>query len=82
MVAVCKAERGKPAASIKWSHTGISQSNETLLVSEGFITVESRLELAEGMITEDLTCAVSHPSWEKERILVLKPKEGQASESE
>ncbi|KAM6956057.1 cell surface glycoprotein CD200 receptor 1 isoform 2-T2 [Lycodopsis pacificus] len=74
MVAVCKAERGKPAATISWSHTGniSSVTND----SDGFFTVESRLELPKGMDTENLSCAIRHPNWTREKILVLKPKKG------
>ncbi|XP_068560997.1 cell surface glycoprotein CD200 receptor 1 isoform X2 [Cebidichthys violaceus] len=74
MVAVCKAERGKPAASISWSHMGNISSVET--VSKGFFTVESRLELPEGMDRENLSCAIRHPHWTGERILVPKLEEG------
>ncbi|XP_035507368.1 cell surface glycoprotein CD200 receptor 1-B isoform X2 [Scophthalmus maximus] len=75
VVAVCRAERGKPAAYIKWSHSRNSSSVETL-ERDGFITVESRLELEEGMDTENLTCAVRHTLWEQERILVPEHEEG------
>ena len=82
MVAVCKAERGKPAANISWSHSHsrASRSEETL-ESDGSITVESRLELDEGTDTENLTCVVRHPSWEEEKTLVAKLK-GQAAQQE
>lgn len=75
---MCRAERGKPAAYIKWSHSRNSSSVETL-ERDGFITVESRLELEEGMDTENLTCAVRHTLWEQERILVPEHEEGQAA---
>lgn len=74
MVAVCRAAGGKPAANISWSHAGNSLSVETN--SHGFLTVESRLELPEGMDTENLSCVVRHQYWEGERIVKL-PK-GQA----
>ncbi|XP_031151392.1 cell surface glycoprotein CD200 receptor 1-A isoform X3 [Sander lucioperca] len=67
MVAVCKAERGKPAANISWSHTGYSSTVEPGL--DGFFTVESRLELLEGMDKENLSCAIRHPYWKEEKIL-------------
>ncbi|XP_078118199.1 cell surface glycoprotein CD200 receptor 1-A isoform X3 [Sander vitreus] len=70
MVAVCKAERGKPAANISWSHTGYSSSVEPGL--DGFFTVESRLELLEGMDKENLSCSIRHPYWKGEEI--LRPK--------
>ncbi|XP_076603509.1 cell surface glycoprotein CD200 receptor 1-A isoform X2 [Chaetodon auriga] len=71
MVAVCRAERGKPAANISWSHMGNSSDVETL--PDGFFTVESRLELPEGMNTQNLSCVVSHPYWDEKKILVPKP---------
>ncbi|XP_056244517.1 cell surface glycoprotein CD200 receptor 1 isoform X1 [Seriola aureovittata] len=74
MVAVCKAE-GKPAANISWSHEGNSTTVETHLAF-GFITVESRLELAEGMDTKNLTCAIRHRFWKEPKILILNPTEG------
>uniref|UniRef100_A0A8D0A0P0 Ig-like domain-containing protein n=1 Tax=Sander lucioperca TaxID=283035 RepID=A0A8D0A0P0_SANLU len=77
MVAVCKAERGKPAANISWSHTGYSSTVEPGL--DGFFTVESRLELLEGMDKENLSCAIRHPYWKEEKILWPKKQfKGQA----
>ncbi|KAE8299212.1 hypothetical protein D5F01_LYC01605 [Larimichthys crocea] len=76
MVAVCTAERGKPAANISWSHTGNSPPVETLSESHGFFTAESRLELTEGVDVKNLSCAVSHPYWTEEQILVPKPQKG------
>ncbi|XP_074515169.1 cell surface glycoprotein CD200 receptor 1 isoform X2 [Sebastes fasciatus] len=70
MTAVCKAERGKPAANISWSHMGNILTVETNS-SDGYITVESRLELLEGMDTANLSCAIRHPYWEREKLLVL-----------
>lgn len=78
MVAVCTAERGKPAANISWSHTGNSPPVETLSESHGFFTAESRLELTEGVDVKNLSCAVSHPYWTEEQILVPEPQKGQA----
>lgn len=77
MVAVCKAEKGNPAANISWSHTG----NSTLLqtASEGFYTVESRVELSEDTDTKNLSCAVRHPYWNEERTLSLQCSAGQIS---
>ncbi|XP_075963191.1 cell surface glycoprotein CD200 receptor 1 [Anarhichas minor] len=74
LVAVCKAERGKPAANISWSHMGNESSVENY--SDGFFTVESRLELPEGMDTENLSCVIQHPNWTEKRILVLKLEKG------
>ncbi|XP_028249369.1 cell surface glycoprotein CD200 receptor 1-A isoform X2 [Parambassis ranga] len=70
MVAVCKAEKGNPAANISWSHTGSSMLPDTRqLASEGFYTVESRLELSKDTDTKNLSCAIRHPYWNEERIL-------------
>ncbi|XP_034417230.1 cell surface glycoprotein CD200 receptor 1-B isoform X2 [Cyclopterus lumpus] len=75
MVAVCRAERGKPAASITWSLTGNISSKETS--SNGFFTVESRLELLEGMDTENLSCVIRHQnSTEKIMSFALKHEKG------
>ncbi|XP_069388878.1 cell surface glycoprotein CD200 receptor 1-B [Paralichthys olivaceus] len=71
MVAVCRAEGGKPAANISWTHSRDSQSVETR-VSDELITVESRLELDEGTDTQNLSCAVRHPYWQQEQILTPK----------
>ncbi|KAM9346819.1 LOW QUALITY PROTEIN: cell surface glycoprotein CD200 receptor 1-B-like [Symphorus nematophorus] len=77
MVAVCKAERGKPAASITWSLTGNS-SEETRTELHGLFTVESRLELTEGMDTENLRCTIMHLFWKEAQTLRPKLKEGYA----
>ncbi|KAM9850746.1 cell surface glycoprotein CD200 receptor 1 [Aulostomus maculatus] len=76
MVAVCKAERGKPAARIIWSREGNSSLVEAQTSSDGFVTVESRLELPEGTDTENLTCSVTHPYWESEKVLAPKLQRG------
>ncbi|XP_029701531.1 cell surface glycoprotein CD200 receptor 2-like isoform X1 [Takifugu rubripes] len=67
MVAVCRAERAKPAASVSWSQAG--SIVETLLEDGGFFSVESRLELLEGADTESLTCVIDHPYWREQQIL-------------
>ncbi|TWW80965.1 hypothetical protein D4764_01G0007800 [Takifugu flavidus] len=67
MVAVCRAERAKPAANISWSQAG--SIVETLLEDGGFFSVESRLELLEGADTENLTCVIDHPYWREQQIL-------------
>ncbi|XP_029980983.1 cell surface glycoprotein CD200 receptor 1 isoform X4 [Sphaeramia orbicularis] len=72
MVAVCKAEGGIPAANISWSHTGNTSTVETRDSSDGFFTVESRLELPTDMQTENVSCAISHLSWEHEESLMIK----------
>ncbi|XP_044208963.1 cell surface glycoprotein CD200 receptor 1-B-like isoform X1 [Thunnus albacares] len=72
MVAVCKAERGKPAASISWSHLENSSSLKTWSGSDGFFTVESHLELPENMDPKNLSCTVRHTYWEEEKTLVPK----------
>ncbi|KAM3607516.1 uncharacterized protein V6R79_009089 [Siganus canaliculatus] len=66
-VAVCKAEGGKPAANISWSHTGhVSQEREGS-------TVKSRLELSEGVDAGSLRCVISHPYWKEDQHLVPTP---------
>lgn len=76
LVAVCRAERGKPAANISWSHEG--KVVETQVESDGFFTVESRLEPLNGTDTKNLTCAIRHPYWSEEKTLEPKPGKGQA----
>ncbi|CAB1448337.1 unnamed protein product [Pleuronectes platessa] len=71
MVAVCKAEGGRPAANISWSHGRDPLSAETP-ETDGSITVESRLQLDEGTDPENLTCAFRHPSWDQEKTLGVK----------
>ncbi len=77
VVAVCKAEKGKPAANISWTHWGNSSSLETRHDSHGFFAVESRLELAEGMDAENLRCLIRHQYWDEAEILVPEPLKGQ-----
>ncbi|XP_037542432.1 cell surface glycoprotein CD200 receptor 1 [Nematolebias whitei] len=72
MVAVCRAERGNPAANISWSFTGNSEPETSLSVSEGFATVESVLKLPEGMNPENLSCIIQHPSWDQERTIQVR----------
>nr|XP_046260900.1 cell surface glycoprotein CD200 receptor 1-A-like isoform X2 [Scatophagus argus] len=74
IVAVCRADKGKPAANISWSRTG--NSSETLLDSNGFFTVESRLELLGGMDTKNLSCAFRHPYWREDKVLVPEFRKG------
>ncbi|XP_073330314.1 cell surface glycoprotein CD200 receptor 2-like [Pagrus major] len=76
MVAVCKAERGKPAANIFWRHAGNLLDVKTSSDLDGFFTAESRLEISDGMDTGNLSCAISHPFWREEHILVPKPTKG------
>ncbi|XP_035531859.1 cell surface glycoprotein CD200 receptor 1 isoform X2 [Morone saxatilis] len=78
VVAVCKAERGKPAASITWSHMENLTAGEHVIDSNGFFTVESRQELPEGMNPENLSCVIRHPYWREEKILV--PEHGKGAE--
>ncbi|XP_008399505.1 cell surface glycoprotein CD200 receptor 1-like isoform X1 [Poecilia reticulata] len=69
MVAVCRAERGIPAANISWSVTGnhsVTQQNDR----DGFVTAESQLEVPEDIDRENLTCIVWHQLWEREKTLV------------
>ncbi|XP_038576632.1 cell surface glycoprotein CD200 receptor 1-A isoform X2 [Micropterus salmoides] len=76
MVAVCKAESGIPAANISWSHMGNSSTVKTSNDSRGFYTVESLLELPEGMDTVNLSCVIRHPYWKGEKILVPELQKG------
>ncbi|XP_017265687.1 cell surface glycoprotein CD200 receptor 1 isoform X2 [Kryptolebias marmoratus] len=76
MVAVCRAERGNPAANISWSITGNSETETSPPDSDGFVTVESILKIPEGMDPENLSCIIHHPSWDQEtRVQLLKVKE-------
>uniref|UniRef100_A0A1A7XG55 CD200 receptor 1-like n=1 Tax=Iconisemion striatum TaxID=60296 RepID=A0A1A7XG55_9TELE len=79
MFAVCRAEGGNPAANISWSLAGNSESVKTLPGSDGFATVESELELPEGMNPENLSCIVTHQFWDEERSLVPELREGRNS---
>nr|XP_057938450.1 cell surface glycoprotein CD200 receptor 1-A isoform X2 [Doryrhamphus excisus] len=73
MVAVCKAEEGKPAATITWSHMGNFSSVEKQQSSNGFFSVESRLGLPEGAgNVENVTCIIRHLYWQSEKT--LRPK--------
>ncbi|XP_054644251.1 cell surface glycoprotein CD200 receptor 1 isoform X2 [Dunckerocampus dactyliophorus] len=77
MVAVCKAEEGKPAATITWSHMGNFSSVEKQQSSNGFFSVESRLKLPEGARTvENVTCIIRHLYWQSEKKLRPKPPKG------
>ncbi|MED6279356.1 hypothetical protein CHARACLAT_033592, partial [Characodon lateralis] len=74
MVAVCRAEKGNPAAKISWSPAG---NGSVTLQDEpdGFVTVESRMQLSGDMDPENLTCVVHHQFWAQEKTLVPKLKE-------
>ncbi|XP_018533798.1 cell surface glycoprotein CD200 receptor 1-B isoform X1 [Lates calcarifer] len=74
-VAVCKAEEGKPAANISWSYGSNLSSVLTRPGPDGSFTVESRLELTEGMDPKHLTCIIRHLFWkEKDVVLGIKRK--------
>lgn len=79
MVAVCRAESGKPAANISWSQAG--RIEETPLEHGGFVTVESRLELLQGTDTENLTCLINHPYWTDQQTLLPQFKKGDITET-
>ncbi|XP_005944946.1 cell surface glycoprotein CD200 receptor 1 isoform X1 [Haplochromis burtoni] len=64
MVAVCRAENGNPAANISWNHARNS-SVQQLPGINGLFTVESRLELPEGIDPENLSCTISHQNLNK-----------------
>ncbi|XP_034042724.1 cell surface glycoprotein CD200 receptor 1-B isoform X2 [Thalassophryne amazonica] len=73
-VAVCRAEQGKPAASIMWKSAGnlpLVTKVETQRDPDGFFRVESRLVLAEGDVPENLSCSVKHAFWEEEKIMIV-----------
>ncbi|XP_008326916.2 cell surface glycoprotein CD200 receptor 1-B isoform X2 [Cynoglossus semilaevis] len=76
MVAVCRAERGKPAANISWSFDTVSPSVDYHDTSDGFISVVSSLELAEDTNIENLICVITHPYWVKGVVLVPEVKKG------
>ncbi|XP_061578876.1 cell surface glycoprotein CD200 receptor 1-B-like [Cololabis saira] len=76
-VAVCRAERGNPAANISWSPTGNHERADNTVLPDGFVTVESHLELLEGMDPENLTCIVRHQSWREEKRLAPSGEEGE-----
>lgn len=79
MVAVCRAERGKPAANISWSERGSIM--ETLWEDGGFFTVERHLELLKGTDTGNLTCIIDHPFWRDQQILLPKLRKGDITET-
>ncbi|KAK0130921.1 Cell surface glycoprotein CD200 receptor 1 [Merluccius polli] len=70
-VAVCVAEKGKPAASVHWRISGNLTTPQTKLqeLPGGFYTVRSVLELPEDTAEENVTCVVNHPSWEEEHTI-------------
>ncbi|GAA6236203.1 cell surface glycoprotein CD200 receptor 1 isoform X2 [Lates japonicus] len=74
-VAVCKAEGGKPAANISWSYGSNLSSVWTQPGPDGSFTVESHLELTEGMDPEHLTCIIRHLFWkDKDVVVEIKPQ--------
>ncbi|XP_021178514.2 cell surface glycoprotein CD200 receptor 1-like [Fundulus heteroclitus] len=78
MVAVCRAERGKPASTISWSLAGndsVTQQQDP----DGSVTVESQLEIPEHMDPENLTCIMRHQFWDQEKTLVPKLREAYSS---
>ncbi|XP_043988508.1 cell surface glycoprotein CD200 receptor 1-like [Gambusia affinis] len=69
IVAVCRAERGIPAANISWSVIGnhsVTQQNDP----DGFVTVESQLEVPEDIDQKYLTCIVWHQFWKQEKMFI------------
>ncbi|KAK5861124.1 hypothetical protein PBY51_022543 [Eleginops maclovinus] len=75
MTAVCKAEGGNPAANLSWSLFGNS-STVTVTGSQDVFTVESHLDLLEGMERGNLSCSIRHPLFKEPEILVPKLKIG------
>nr|XP_020509112.1 cell surface glycoprotein CD200 receptor 1 isoform X1 [Labrus bergylta] len=74
-VAVCKAERGYPAANISWNFAG-NWSVDPVSTEDGLLTVESRLLLPEGTDAENINCVVRHPCWEGEKPFSLNHIQG------
>ncbi|XP_013882608.1 cell surface glycoprotein CD200 receptor 1 [Austrofundulus limnaeus] len=72
VVAVCRAEGGNPAANISWSFTGNSEPETSLSDSDGLVTVESVLKIPAGMSRENLSCIIQHPSWDQEKMVIVK----------
>ncbi|XP_017164743.1 uncharacterized protein LOC108166994 [Poecilia reticulata] len=78
ILALCRAERGTPVANLSWSYGGSSEpAVKTQLDPDGFVTVESHLELLEDVGPEELTCIVQHLFWDQKKILVPKFRKGQ-----
>ncbi|XP_038163941.1 cell surface glycoprotein CD200 receptor 1-B-like [Cyprinodon tularosa] len=78
MVAVCRAESGNPAANIRWSPAG-NYSVTKKQDPDGFVTVESQLELPKNIDRENLTCIIQHQFWDQEEILVPELRKGDYS---
>lgn len=74
-VAVCRAERGNPAATISWSFTGNS-TVKTLLDPDGLVTVESFVELDTNADADNVSCAISHPYWDNVQMIEPQPIKG------
>ncbi|KAM4559359.1 cell surface glycoprotein CD200 receptor 2-like isoform 3-T4 [Odontesthes bonariensis] len=79
MVAVCRAERGNPPANISWSYTGNLDSVKTQNDCDGFVTVESYMELPESVKPENLSCIVKHMSWNQEKTVIPELKKASSS---
>ncbi|KAM6978409.1 cell surface glycoprotein CD200 receptor 1 [Tautogolabrus adspersus] len=73
--AVCKAERGNPAANISWSVPG-NWSVKSVPTDDGLFTVESHLLLPEGTDPENISCVVRHPCWEGEKLFRVNHRKG------
>lgn len=68
-VAVCRAERGRPAANISWTFTS-NCSVKTEVDSDGLITVESSVKISKDMNEKDVNCTISHPYWNEMQMIV------------
>lgn len=70
-VAVCRAERGSPGANISWTFTD-SAATEMVRESDGLVSVQSSVEVGAHEDPQNLSCIVTHPYWEKPRVIVPK----------
>lgn len=68
-MAVCNVRSVKTAANISWNHEGAAITTQEEL--DGYIIVESRLELLEEADAENLQCIIRHPDWPAEWIKKL-----------
>ncbi|XP_072300135.1 cell surface glycoprotein CD200 receptor 1-A [Eucyclogobius newberryi] len=70
MVAVCKAERASPAASIYWSLTS-NHTMKTTTESDGLITVTSTVEINTPEEAQNMSCNITHPYWDQPRVVLV-----------
>lgn len=70
-VAVCRAERGRPAANISWTFTS-NCSVKTEVDLDGLITVESSVEIMNDMNEDNISCTINHAYWNEMQTFVPK----------